>query len=270
VIRRGQSLYAGNGRGVRLLYGTTPLWRRLGAGVDDGPDVLQLEHNLVALGHDPASMTVDDHFDADTAAAVRDWQEAIGVPETGAVEPGQAVFLPGARRVGTISASVGGALQPGQELMQTTATKPIVSIDLDASKRTMARVGASVTVELPSGRVVRGRIASVGKVAETQTSQQGEQSTPTVPVTVTLLQPSGEDLEGAPVSVSVEQDRASHVLAVPVEALLALRGGGFGVELVGADGTRTLAAVEVGTFADGWVEVSGRGIRAGAKVVVPA
>jgi peptidoglycan hydrolase-like protein with peptidoglycan-binding domain len=270
VIHRGESLYAVDGRGVRLLYGTIPLWRRLAAGVDDGPDVLQLERNLVALGHDPDSMAVDDQFDADTAAAVRDWQKAIGVPQTGGVDPGQAVFLPGARRVGTISASVGAALQPGQEVMQTTSTAPVVSIDLDATKRAMARTGAAVAVELPSGRVVHGRIASVGKVAETETSQQGEQSTPTVPVTVTLLQPSGEDLEGAPVTVSIEQDRASNVLAVPVEALLALRGGGFGVELVGADGTRTLTGVDTGTFADGWVEVRGRGIRAGAKVVVPA
>src|SRR5207249_1237643 len=134
-------------------------------GVDDGPDVQQLEWNLAALGYDPASMTVDDHFDADTAAAVRDWQKAIGVPETGAVAPGEAVFLPGARRIGTISATVGAALQPSQEVMQTTSTAPVVSIDLDATKRTIALPGARVTVELPSGHIVRGRIASVGKVA---------------------------------------------------------------------------------------------------------
>jgi peptidoglycan hydrolase-like protein with peptidoglycan-binding domain len=269
VIRRGESLYAVDGRGVRLLYGATPLWRRLGLGVDDGPDVLQLERNLDALGYDPASMTVDDHFDADTASAVRDWQKGIGVPETGAVAPGEAVFLPGARRVGTISASVGAALQPSQEVMQTTSTAPVVSIDLDATKRTIARTGARVTVELPSGHTVRGRIASVGKVAESQTDQQGVQSTPTVPVVVTLLQPSGEDLDGAPVSVSIEEDRESNVLAVPVEALLALSGGGSGVELVATDGTRTLIGVDTGTFADGWVEITGRGVRRGAKVVVP-
>ena len=78
------------------------------------------------------------------------------------------------------------------------------------------------------------------------------------------------EVNGAPVTVAFEQDRARNVLAVPVEALLALRGGGYAVELVGANGVRTLTAVEAGTFADGWVEVRGRGIREGARVVVAA
>ena len=89
VVGRGGTLFAVDGRSVRLLYGATPLWRRLGPGVSDGEDVRQLERNLVALGHDPNGMDVDDDFDSDTAAAVRDWQEAIGVAETRAVEPGR-------------------------------------------------------------------------------------------------------------------------------------------------------------------------------------
>ena len=99
--------------GVRLLYGSMPLWRRLGPGVSDGADVEQLERNLVELGHDPGGMTVDEEFDADTASAVESWQDAIGVPETGAVEPGDAVFLPGPRRVGQLAVSVGVAAAAG-------------------------------------------------------------------------------------------------------------------------------------------------------------
>ena len=270
VIRRGGSLYAVDGRAVRLLYGATPFWRRLATGADDGPDVLQLERNLVALGHHPDAMEVDDHFDADTAAAVKDWQDAIGVPETGSVEPGQAVFLPGPRRIGTIAAALGGSVQPGLEVLQTTGTAPVVSINLDARKRTIAHSGSAVSVELPSGRIVRGRISNVGKVAEAQTTENGEPGTATVSVTVALSGSNREGLDGAPVTVSLEQERAKGVLAVPVEALLALRGGGFAVELVGADGVGRLTGVDAGTFADGWVEVSGRGVREGAKVVVPA
>ena len=162
------------------------MWRRLGAGVDDGPDVRQLERNLAALGHDPDGMEVDEHFDADTAAAVRDWQDSIGVPETGAVEVADAAFLPGARRIGAIAVSAGTSSQPGQEVMQTTGTAAVVQIDLDARQRTLARVGAAVRVELPSGSVVQGRISKVGKVAETQTTQTGEAGTPTIDVTVAL------------------------------------------------------------------------------------
>ena len=271
VVRRGGTLLAVDGRGVRLLYGATPLWRNLGPGVSDGEDVRQLERNLVALGHDPNGMDVDDDFDSDTAAAVRDWQQAIGVAETGAVEPGQAVFLPGARRVQSLETEVGAPVQPGLAILQTTGTEPLVSIDLDARDRSLARRGASVTVELPSGGTARGRIADVGTVAESATSATGEESAPTVSVTVRLTGKAARDgLDGAPVTVSLEQDRARNVLAVPVEALLALRGGGYAVELIGANGTRTLTAVEASTFADGWVEVTGRGIRKGVRVAVAA
>ena len=83
VVTRGKVLYEVDAAGVRLLYGTMPLWRRLGPKVADGRDVEQLERNLVELGHDPQGMTVDETFDDDTAAAVRSWQEALGFPRRG-------------------------------------------------------------------------------------------------------------------------------------------------------------------------------------------
>jgi peptidoglycan hydrolase-like protein with peptidoglycan-binding domain len=232
--------------------------------------VRQLERNLAALGHDPDGMEVDEHFDADTAAAIRAWQDAIGVLETGAVEVGDAVFLPSARRIGTIAVAPGASLQPGLEVMQTTGTAPVVEIDLDARQRTLARVGAAVRVELPSGSVVQGRIATVGKVAETAATETGEAAAPTVEVTVALRSNADrEGLDGAPVTVSLESDRAEAVLAVPVEALLALRGGGYALELV-ENGARRLVAAQPGVFADGWVAVRGNGLREGATVAVPA
>ena len=271
VVTRGRPLYELNAKGVRLLYGTMPLWRRLAVGVGDGADVEQLERNLVELGHDPNGMTIDETFDADTAAAVRSWQDALDLPKTGAVELGDAVFLPGPRRIGQLETSVGAQLQPGQSVLQVTGTMPVVEIDLDATQQELARVGAAVRVELPSGRVVGGRILSVGKVAEVATTAQGEPSTPTVPVVVRLARPADRDgLDGAPVVVSLERERARNVLTVPVEAILALRGGGEAVELVSPAGERTLTGVETGTFADGYVEVSGKGVVAGARVVVPA
>jgi hypothetical protein len=155
-------------------------------------------------------------------------------------------------------------------VMQTTGTAPVVEIDLDARQRTLARVGAAVRVELPSGSVVQGRIATVGKVAETAATETGEAAAPTVEVTVALRSNADrEGLDGAPVTVSLESDRAEAVLAVPVEALLALRGGGYALELV-ENGARRLVAAQPGVFADGWVAVRGNGLREGATVAVPA
>ena len=59
---------------------------------------------------------------------------------------------------------------------------------------------------------------------------------------------------------------------VPVDALLALAGGGYALEVVGAHGVHHLEAVSLGLFddADGLVQVSGAGLGAGQQVVVPA
>jgi hypothetical protein len=58
------------------------------------------------------------------------------------------------------------------------------------------------------------------------------------------------------------------VLAVPVTALLALAGGGYGVEIVTGPGTDRLVGVQTGIFAGGRVAITGPGIAAGTRVVV--
>jgi multidrug efflux pump subunit AcrA (membrane-fusion protein) len=269
VVRRGGTLVEIDGRALRLLYGEQPFWRRLGAGIADGRDVEQLERNLVELGYDPG--TVNGHFDASTGSALRAWQDDIGAVEDGALDPGEAVFLPGPRRVGALKAVLGGPAQPGVELLDTSSTAPVVTVDLDARRRTIVAAGDGVQVELPSGRTVAGSIRDVGSVAEVSVDDAAEGATdPTVEVTITLRDAEARGgLDGAPVTVSVESERTRAALAVPVEALLALRGGGFALEL-SENGARRLVAVETGTFADGWVEVRGRGLRAGTTVVVPA
>ena len=67
--------------------------------------------------------------------------------------------------------------------------------------------------------------------------------------------------------MGLAQESRRHVLAVPVNALVARRGGGYGVELAGS---HRIVPVEAGLFADGYVEVSGGGIREGTRVVVPS
>jgi hypothetical protein len=60
-------------------------------------------------------------------------------------------------------------------------------------------------------------------------------------------------------------------LIIPVNALLALAGGGYAVETVDARGVHHLVAVTTGLFddADGLVQVSGA-LSPGDRVVVPA
>ena len=70
-----------------------------------------------------------------------------------------------------------------------------------------------------------------------------------------------------PSSSYVVTDRREDVLAVPVNALVALLEGGYAVEVVEDDGSRRYVRVETGLFEDGLVEVSGDGLEAGDTVV---
>ncbi|HET9559273.1 MAG TPA: peptidoglycan-binding protein [Actinomycetota bacterium] len=268
TVTRGGTLYRVDGKPVPLFYGPLPAWRALSVGVDDGPDVRQLEQNLVVLGYDRA-ITVDNHFSWATRAAVRRWQETAGLSETGTFAPGDAVWQPGPVRVGTLRAAVGDKARPGSPLLEVTGTGRRVTIDLDASRQPYVKAGDRVDLELPGGRTTTGRVVSVGKVAATPAGA-GEDADPTVELVVSLDQPKATgSLDQAPVDASITTEVRKGVLAVPVNALLALAEGGYAVE-VERDGRRELVGVKTGLFADGQVEVSGQGLAAGDRVVVPA
>lgn len=256
VVVRDGVLYAVDATPVRLLYGTVPAYRPLATGTR-GADVLQLERNLAALGHFRA--TPDERYDAATARAVRAWQDAHGETETGRVELGRVVFAPEAVRVTRSQSTVGSAVMPGP-LLEATGTRRVVRVDLAVSDARLVKRGAKVSVTPPTGTDLAGTVTSVGTVAR---SPEGQQGSPTIEVLVTLAGSPGV-LDGAPVTVALVSETRRGVLAVPVEALLALREGGFAVEVGGR-----LVPVETGVFADGLVEVAGD-LREGDDVAVPA
>jgi hypothetical protein len=138
-----------------------------------------------------------------------------------------------------------------------------VSVSLAAKYQTLAKSGEAVRVELPDGSTTPGTISSVGTVATA--AQQGQD--PTVAVVVTLNdQHAGAGLDEAPVTVHITTSEAKGVLAVPVGALLALAEGGYAVEKVTGPGTTSIVGVQAGTFADGWVQITGA-VNEGDKVV---
>jgi peptidoglycan hydrolase-like protein with peptidoglycan-binding domain len=115
TISRGGTLFRVNNLPVVLMYGTVPAYRTLEEGVGNGTDVAELNRNLIALGYDPyGAITDDEAFSAATAAAVRRWQKAQGLPETGKVELGRVVFAPGARRVTTVHVALGQDPPPAE------------------------------------------------------------------------------------------------------------------------------------------------------------
>ena len=121
TIGRDQALYAVDERPVRAMYGTTPLWRDLRAGLR-GADVQQLNENLAALGLDVA---VDDRFGSRTLAAVRQWQRDRGLARTGVLTADDIAFVDGAVRVEAVRGVIGRPA--GGDVLAVTSVERVVT-----------------------------------------------------------------------------------------------------------------------------------------------
>jgi hypothetical protein len=278
VIQQGQVLFRVDERPVVLLYGSTPAYRALAAGMRaadvTGSDVRQLNGDLVAMGYiaeselDPSS----DEFSWATGLGLERLQDALGVAATGELALGDCVFLPGPLRVTSLAAVLGG--QAGGPVLKGTSTARRVTVDLDASEQSEVRAGDQVTITLPNDQTTAGRVTSVGRVATTPpASGPGGSSTPTVTVDITPTDPTATGtLDQASVQVAITTNTVQDALVVPVGALLVPRSGVYAVEVVGAGGVHRLVPVSLGLFddADELVQVSGAGLAAGQHVVVPA
>ncbi len=176
------------------------------------------------------------------------------------------------------SGAAGSSGASAQAIMDTASTQEVVTVNLDATKQTEAVVGEPVSVQMPDGSTVNGKITGVSPVAQTSSSSGSGASSgsgsgsggsssasATIPVTISLL--GHTDLNGldqAAVSVNFEQQKATNVLSVPVTALLATAGGGYVVQEAAAP--HRLLPVTVGLFAAGYVQISGPGIYEGLQV----
>ena len=256
LVRAGGVLYRVDDSPVTLMAGPVPAWRPFGLGMTDGPDVRELQAGLIA-GHfaDGLFTTPTGYYDLATADAVERWQVARGLTVTGSIPLGQVVFLPTAILVGAMDVAAGEAAAAGQRPYQVTTGQRTVTVPLNPTLPP-AFAGERVSIILPSQAAVPGRITAVSAVSSTS----GQ-------LTVT---PSGATGTGVnvQVQVSLAVQSARDVLAVPVSALLALAGGGYGLEVVTPSGVHRLVGVTAGLFASGQVQVAGPGITAGTKVVV--
>lgn len=278
IIGQGHVLYQVDGKPVVLLNGSTVLYRELAQGASAGPDVRQLNADLVALGYasasdlDPSS----DEFSVQTAQSVGKLQAALGLDQTGQLGPAQAVFLPGPVRVTAVAAAAGQPARPGERIITASSTQRVVTINLDAALQSDVADGNRVVITLPSGQTTPGMVTSVGKVATStnQNSPTGSSSpASTVQVQVTPGRPADTGtLDQAPVQVAITTGTVRDALVVPVNALVALSGGGYAVEVAEAGGAHRLVAVTPGLFddADGLVAVTATGLPAGTRVVVPS
>ncbi|MGW2917943.1 peptidoglycan-binding protein [Streptomyces angustmyceticus] len=272
TVSLGQRLYERDARPVVLLYGPTPMFRAMKAG-DRGPDVLQLERNLRDLGFG-SRLYVDVRFDEATAAAVEEWQKSLGIDDAdGRIGKGDIVFQRGPVRVVAADAALADAIGPEKPVLTVASTKPVVRASLDQADRALATMGTRVEVALPGGATAHGKVSGTvapedsGSAEGGAATGSGDASDGGVEVEITL--DDGTDLapkdKQGTLSVKFVSESRKDVLTVPVEAVVALREGGYGLEVVRGTGTH-LVRVGTGLTADGRIEVSGAGLAEGMKV----
>ncbi|MFI8342756.1 peptidoglycan-binding protein [Streptomyces sp. NPDC085639] len=276
AVERDGKLYEVNGRVVRLMYGSTPMYRPLKSG-DKGEDVKQLKRNLQALGHGAGLDPQDGVFTAGTTTAVKRWQKAHKAAQTGEVGKEDIAFASGPQRVRGNDAAVGDEPGPGKPVLTVTGTERIVRLQLEAAKAGTVKAGDPVTVRLPGGGSATGRIDSVGGAAQPDDKNGGAggpgggggDKKAKVEVSVAFDKPAEVNApDQSPVTVGLTGETRKGVLSVPVNALLALAGGGFGVQVV-EDGRAREVPVELGMFGNGRVEVTGDALEEGMQVGIP-
>ncbi len=272
-----------------LMYGPLPTWRDLSQESSDGLDIHQLETNLVILGFDPKKeITIDQMFDSGTSNAVKRMQKSLGLQPTGEITFGEIIFTPGPVVVEsndnypqlgdtinnatpvisvTAIAQVADKIEPDGTITQPKTSLQTVSTTINVVDQDLIEIGTPVEIELPDDEIITGKVREIGSIAVINTANQAQE--PYLEVTISLDgTTSYHRWTGAPVTVRATKDVAKNVLSAPTTALLSLLGGGYALEIIG-EFENYLVPVEVGVYADNWVEVTGSNLKVGMQVVVP-
>ncbi len=273
IISPGGTLYRVDNQPVVLMTGSVPAWRSFQLGMAAGPDVRELQHGLIAGHYADGLLTAPTgEFTGATLIAVERWQAAHGYPPTGEIPLGQVIFLPGRVRVGGWQVAAGQPALAGQLPYLVTSDQRVVMVPVTPDMPTV-HVGQRVSIILPSQLTTPGRVMSIGPPS-TASAQQGgsSQGGPGQggpgDLTVLPVRPHSTGTGVAePVQVSLTVQSVRGVLAVPVSALLAVAGGGYGLEVVLPSGAHQLVGVHTGGFVGGRVQVSGGGLVPGETVV---
>lgn len=282
TVARGKPLYWVDDKPVCVFFGDTPVFRKLGKPGVSGRDVTVLADNLEALGYDIGPRERASGRDTGTgtvtetgteagteltpslAAALKRWQRDTGQQQTGTLDTGQVVVLPGKVRVNGIKAQLGDPA--ATDVLTVTSVAKTVSVKVDAADADPIREGEKVSIALPSTKTVPGKVTEVSSTVQGGGDKQEEELAGPPSLQVTVAPTDSEDvarLDSASVRVTFSAETRKDVLSVPVTALIALREGGYALQRPHGG----LLPVETGLFAKSMVEVSGKGLREGMRVV---
>lgn len=150
LVAAGDVVYEVDLRPVVVAEGETPMFRTLSRRAT-GPDVAQLQRLLVDAGF--LDGEADGTFGPGTTRAVADWQESLGLDDTGVVEVGDVVFMTGLPRTVVLGEEIrpGRVLSGGEEALRLLPDAPRQWIPLSPEQRSLVPTDAPVIVSHPGG-----------------------------------------------------------------------------------------------------------------------
>ncbi|MEV5779113.1 peptidoglycan-binding domain-containing protein [Streptomyces antimycoticus] len=130
--------------------------------MSDGADVKELKRNLVDLGYAAGlGLAVDEEFTDSTVIAVKRWQKALGLRQTGKVELGRAVVLPQKEvRVQEVTATPGSAVGSGA-VLKVTGLNLAATVKPEDDQLPQFTPGSHVTITLAAGGTTKGTVRSI-------------------------------------------------------------------------------------------------------------
>ncbi len=153
-----------------VFYGDRPMWRPLAEG-DEGPDVFQLESNLVALGYDEEhTVDVDETFTASTEAMVERWQEDLSREITGTVDVDDVVIVTGPALVQAVSGVGDVASGSVAELAVVRQTTTVASAEAGTVSN-LAPVGTEIEAETVLYRLGDVDVVALPTIEEVSAAQ---------------------------------------------------------------------------------------------------
>ncbi|MEY9859971.1 hypothetical protein ABH935_005605 [Catenulispora sp. GAS73] len=276
VVGQGQTLYGVDAQPVVLFLGATPLYRAINAQATPGPDIAEVNANLRSLGYGVAPG--GDAYTSGTEVALKKWQQRKGLTANGTLAIGDLAVLPAPVRVSSLDAQLGASATADLLSLSSTTKHVTAAADPRQIDTSVLTRGLKVSLSLPDSKQTTGTVSALsspGAAAAAGSNASGGSgggsgggaSGPSMTVDI-ADQSVLSGMDSGSVGVTVTTGSVKNVLAVPVEALVAVQGGGYAVQVVAGTGqTSMLVGVQTGLFANGLVQISGQGIAEGLKVV---
>lgn len=197
-----------NGQTLWSVTGDSPLYRDLAIDAE-GADVETLEQSLAAAGYEPGE--VDETFDADTQAALEEWQADNELEVTGLLQIAGFVWAPSDAVALDVATNPGDIVQPGQVLaMAGPSTGDVVRVSVDQADVTSIEAGDEVRIDIDGlDESVTGSVVSVSQLPVDGTDFE-------VMVSIDQVEGLRSGMEG---TVAIIVDTLDDVVLIPTGAL---------------------------------------------------